>query len=1722
MPDDAPKKRRDEGFSASEENVDKYTKETADSMKESSVALSAINKELASTNKDLLKVTKGRERVEALASIHFKAINTSIRGLVEDYKSNSKAMGLKADTNAIAMASDMKQIVKSAQDGSRLAVQEAAGQLEGFANAIEFAGEREKVFLKKALAETQRAVREIEEEMPSMMGEIVNETIKIPLDALDSFMESNYFTRIIKGAFLAHRARKKAAIKEEKLRLEQLKAEETAQLHQEAQIKDFYSGLSREIVLMIKPTLREGTEGLSKDADYVNPETGEKFQGAGVKADAELKAMESGERGEEGQAEAARIRKSATKTTHSEFQYEADETARATLDKVNVDRIADQKRATGTAEQPGGFSDLELGRAQTKIEETAGGIVETDREGKHAIPDAATLGVRPHELSPRQAAQETAQGIGTASPELLAELKNLISVGKSGTTELAGLLYKILTHGLGAASPGWLSTLVDKSAEQLGITKESVAVFKDGVKEQATSIKEGAKEQATTFATGFKEQATIIGGSLQEEVAMFTDGIKEQFAPFIETFTKVKEKATAIVGGVKGMFKKKEGPVPGAGEDAGDGTALPEPSPKISGGITKIFESLKGGMAGLGKGIAEAIKGIFTAVAEGFKKLADPEVLKGAIVVVLIAAGLALLAGAFFLFGLTNWGGVLIGLAVTGLLVGALLLLGTAFMGPQLAALMLGMDIMFLLGIAMIPLAVAMILMGVAVKIFAGGLKELASIPFTQLLGIGLFAVMLSAIAPLLAVSAIFLLIAAPAYAIFGLALSLLALGIQQFANIGWGQIFAMWGSLVLLSILAIPLGLAAPFMVDAAIGFGVFGIALMALGTGIQQFVGVISAIAPMVLGLTALALISPLLAVGGILLLIASVGYLTFGIALMALGFGIQQFVGAIPAILPMVLGLTALALLSYPLALAGPQLTAASAGFIFFSLALITLAHGIKQFVGVMPAILPMVISLAALALLALPLALASPFLILASIGFGIFGFALQSLATGIQSFADIGWGTIFTSLASLYLLVGLAVPLALASPFLLVAAIGFGVFGFALQSLGAGIQTFAGAIWLIPAMIISLYALTALAVPLALASPFLLVAAIGFGIFGMALSSLGEGIQAFVGAIWLIPAMVISLYLLTALAIPLALASPFLLIAALGFGIFGLALSALGAGIAAFTGAIFLIPAMIISLYALTALAIPLALASPFLLVAAIGFGVFGLALMSLAMGVASFVGVMPAILPMVVGLYSLAALAIPLAIASPFLLIASIGFGVFGLALMSLAMGVASFVGVMPAILPMTVALIALAAIAIPLGIAGPFLLLASIGFGAFGIALVLLAFGVSQFVGVMPAILPMVVALAALAAIAIPLGLASPFLLLASIGFGIFGLALIALGLGVSMFEGVMPAILPMVVSLLALAALAIPLAMMSPFLIIAAAGIAIFGLALIPLAYAISLIDLSAAAGFALAMLTITAVAFPLAILAGTGMMALAAVGLVQIAFGVLALGLAAMVLGANGEVLSVIISQLTLLALLSPLLILAAVGIFLISGAMIAFGASMVVANAALGMGAAVGLLGSLFGAENPLDMLFALASQSSELMIAGKGILFMAMGIGMLAKSLQELDAEALTEIGAAMQGILPAEVGGNMNFVAGNLVMGQAQPEGAKEMAADNEQNAGLQMAMQHQATNTVIVGGGGGGGESEKPAGGRQTKGTDGQEGGGRMNESTFRRIQERFYKSAIV
>jgi hypothetical protein len=335
------------------------------------------------------------------------------------------------------------------------------------------------------------------------------------------------------------------------------------------------------------------------------------------------------------------------------------------------------------------------------------------------------------------------------------------------------------------------------------------------------------------------------------------------------------------------------------------------------------------------------------------------------------------------------------------------------------------------------------------------------------------------------------------------------------------------------------------------------------------------------------------------------------------------------------------------------------------------------------------------------------------------------------------------------------------------------------------------------------------------------------------------------------------------------------------------------------------------------------------------------------------------------------------------------------------------------------------------------------------------------------------------------------------------------------------MFVGVLPAIFPMVAALYALALLAIPLAIMSPFLLIASIGLLAFGLALIPLGIAMSMFSVDAALGFAIAMGVVTAAIIPLAILSMFGFMTAAAVGMVTIAVGILALGLAVMIIGGVADTLASIVGLLVLLGLVGPLLVVAAIGIYLISGALIAFGLANVIAAGLMAAAAAINLISAFFGGQTPLEMLLTLASHADELYIAGKGIMFMAMGIGMLAKSLKDLDADALTEIGESMRGILPGIVGGDMNFVAGNMVMGEQEKDGAEGMAADNAEASALGRSgmMVNAPANTMILGGGAGGGKSKEES---SPKGLDGQQAGGRMNESTFRRIQERFYKSAIV
>ena len=335
--------------------------------------------------------------------------------------------------------------------------------------------------------------------MPSIMGEIVNETIKIPLDALDNFMESNYFTRILKGAFLAARARKKAALKEDRMRMEQIESERKAKEQQRAEIRDFYGNLTREVM-----------RSITKDGGDLDD-------------------------------------------TQAQLAYKSlPEDQRAAVDKkVQEKVIYDRGGTEGSAEdtmvrdtlREGGY---DVAEGRTQMQQDAGRIAERELSFSPSY-DESKAGPLEYD------AEETADAIGGAKEELqkqlLAELSRLISSGEGGTEKLHTILDKILKDGLGAQSPGWLASLLVSSEHQ-----------RLNASEQAKQVVDSAKIQAKELGSNIKAQATTIGDSVKEQASLFTDGLKEKFGPVIEGFKSVKEKASAAVGGAKKLFgfgKKK-------------------------------------------------------------------------------------------------------------------------------------------------------------------------------------------------------------------------------------------------------------------------------------------------------------------------------------------------------------------------------------------------------------------------------------------------------------------------------------------------------------------------------------------------------------------------------------------------------------------------------------------------------------------------------------------------------------------------------------------------------------------------------------------------------------------------------------------------------------------------------------------------------------------------------------------------------------------------------------------------------------------------------------------------------------------------------------------------------------------------------------------------------------------------------------------------------------
>lgn len=468
-----------------------------------------------------------------------------------------------------------------------------------------------------------------------------------------------------------------------------------------------------------------------------------------------------------------------------------------------------------------------------------------------------------------------------------------------------------------------------------------------------------------------------------------------------------------------------------------------------------------------------------------------------------------------------------------------------------------------------------------------------------------------------------------------------------------------------------------------------VFAATVWILGNALKQFAeagftGMFIALS----FLTALALLGPLLLVGSVFLGLASIGFLVFGLALVSLGLGMMMFANTALSTLPVVIGLlAALAVVAFVFQAAVPFLASMGAALLMFGVSLIALGLGMQMFAGVGLSTLPIVLLLlAGLAVASVALMPVKPFIEGAAVALLFMGVALIALGLGLQmvgeglrSFGNIGFGDMVALAGGLFILGLAAIPLALLSPFMLLAGIALAAFGIGLSVLGEGIRSFGANAASLPQIALGLLLLGMAAIPFALASSFLLLGGLAMIAFGYGLTMLGQGIQAFADSASQMPAIAFGLLLLMGAAIPLAFIGPLLLAGSIGLIAFGYALQIVAQGMQAFadvTGSGIL--TAILTLGALAYLS-PLLLAAGYLLLLATpGWLGFGIALIAIGFAMSLFAQSVEGLAPALATLTALALLAPMLAFSGFGLMLAAPGLMMFGIALAVLGGGLMIF------------------------------------------------------------------------------------------------------------------------------------------------------------------------------------------------------------------------------------------------------------------------------------------------------------------------------------------------------------------------------------------------------------------------------------------------------------
>ena len=679
-----------------------------------------------------------------------------------------------------------------------------------------------------------------------------------------------------------------------------------------------------------------------------------------------------------------------------------------------------------------------------------------------------------------------------------------------------------------------------KAAELLGLQVDefqSIAANADKLNESSDGIESTwstITEMFTTFATGPMGNVLKGMGGMVIAAGQMTPFLKDMginLGGMVKsTFQVLKNMAGMVLQGAKFVAMKifDSGALTTFGDKLkGIGSSLADS--KLGKGIGSLKDKLMAGVGGKPPVPGGAVKPDIPAggpeKASAFGKINAGALLKGAAAIAIMAGALWIFAKATQEFGdNVPWANVFIGIGAMALLGGVAAILGAA--GPLIlvgaGAMLIAAGAFYVFGLASQEVAKGLTMLGPALIPFAAGMAAFVSAPYVQFgLGMAGLAIALTAfgaVTPLMLMAAVGMTVLSGALTLFSAALPNFVAGMTAFGNAPYIQ-FGL--GLAGLGVALTTFGLASPFMLMAAVGMTALSGALTLFGAALPNFV----------MGMVAF----------------ANAPYVQFGLGISGLSIALTTFGLVTPFMLMAAVGMTAL-----------------SGALTLFSSALPNFVAGMTAFVSA--PYIQFGLGLAGLGVALTAFGLASPFMLMAAAGMVVLSGALTLFSASLPNFANALGQLGGVDLTPLMSLAGVLTAFGLASPFMLMAAVGMTVLSGALTLFSAALPNFANAVGQLSGVNLSpLMSLSGVLTVFGLVTPFMLMAAVGMTALSGALTLFSAALPNFVNAIGQLAGVdlspLMSLAAMAPLFILMALAAPGIVVLGAAFTLLSSAMVAL---------------------------------------------------------------------------------------------------------------------------------------------------------------------------------------------------------------------------------------------------------------------------------------------------------------------------------------------------------------------------------------------------------------------------------------------------------------------------------------------------------------------------------------------------------------------------------